>query len=89
MGNLKLDILNVNCEGEDDKLFYKRFWVTYNQETNGVTRFGCFQFNGNYFQLPVGEYRYEWEVTRNSITTHHDTTFNILENGFHTVTIHY
>ncbi len=88
-GELRLDIRNINCEGQEDKLFYKRIWLSFDDSTNGVTRFGCHLYIGDYFQLPIGEYKYEWEVTRGGITNYHDTIFTILENGQHTVTIHY
>ena len=72
---LKLSIHNVNCLNSMDSIFYKRFWVSGNTNPIGVSQLGCFQYDGNYFNVPYGEYRYEWDVTKNGNTIHYDTTF--------------
>lgn len=76
-GYLKLKIDNINCDGPDDKIFFNRTWLEKNSYGNGVTKEGCFSFEGDFFELPEGQYLYEWEVTRNGNTTYYDSIFFI------------
>ncbi len=88
-GNLKFSIHNVGCIDGSDLLKYKRIWTVKNESTNTNSVNGCYQYEGQYFTLPVGEYRYEWEVTKNGITSFYDSTFVINENQFFDFTINY
>ncbi|GAA0875984.1 hypothetical protein GCM10009118_23930 [Wandonia haliotis] len=86
---LKLKIENVNCLSEEDEIFYRRFWLSGGESTNGVSQYGCFSYIGNYFDVPMGEYRYEWEVTRNGVTNYYDTAFSINAGGYYDLEINY
>jgi hypothetical protein len=86
---LKLKIENVNCSGSDDKIFFNRTWLTTNTSGNGVTQEGCFSYQGDFFELPEGEYLYEWEVTRSGLTQIYDSTFTINEGEYYTFELNY
>ena len=88
-GYLRLEIENVNCLSEEDEIFYRRFWLSGGESTNGVSQYGCFSYIGNYFDVPMGEYRYEWEVTRNGVTNYYDTAFSINAGGYYDLEINY
>jgi len=77
---LKLIVNNTSCIGPNDEIKYKRTWVTGNNEGTQIVKLGCFNFEGNYFDLACGEYRYDWLVTKNGITTNHTQNFNITPN---------
>jgi len=79
-GYLKFILNNINCNGADDAITYTRFWVSNNEDNGSNTYLGCDYFEGDYFNLPVGEYRYDWEVTKNGVTTNHSQTFVLNEN---------
>lgn len=74
---LKLVINNVSCLGPEDELKYKRTWITGNSEGTQIVKLGCFNYTGNYFEVPAGEYRYDWEVTKSGITSNYTQNFNI------------
>lgn len=88
-GNLKLEVQNINCEGPGDEIFFNRTWLEKNSYGNGVTKEGCFSFEGDFFELPEGQYLYEWEVTRNGNTTYHDSLFYINKDEMYTFLLEY
>ena len=90
---IRLILNNVNCNGLNDEIHYSRSWLTGQEGTstfNGSnTYIGCDYFQGNYNDLPIGEYEYVWEVTKNNITTYHSETFTLSENEYKTYQIDY
>jgi len=74
---LKFSIENTSCIDTEDKIVYRRDWLTGNEIGPSVTQMGCFQFEGDYFEIPAGQYSYDWEVTKNSVTNYFDTTFTV------------
>ena len=74
---LKLKISNVNCEDSDDEIFYQRHWLSGNESSNGVSQFGCFDYEGEFFKVPMGAYKYTWDVTRNGVTESFEEEFYI------------
>jgi hypothetical protein len=74
---LKFNVHNINCNGPNDEVKYKRIWLTGNNEGTQIVKLGCFNFEGNYFELPAGNYRYDWEVTKNATTTYHSENFTL------------
>lgn len=76
-GYLKFIRINTNCFDENDKIEYQRIWLTTNTLNPVVTSFGCTNYTGDFFSLPAGNYRYEWEVTRNGVVTNHSQDFTI------------
>ncbi len=86
---LKLEINNINCQGPTDEIKFRRLWLHQNATNNFVTQTGCFSFTGEFFQLPIGNYKYEWEVTRNGLTTYHDSIFTLTENQMYTFVLEY
>ncbi|PWH84759.1 hypothetical protein [Brumimicrobium oceani] len=75
---LKFNVHNINCNGPNDEVKYKRIWLTGNNEGTQIVKLGCFNFEGNYFELPAGNYRYDWEVTKNATTTYHSENFTLV-----------
>lgn len=86
---LRLEIHNLNCINSEDSIFYRRFWVSGSTSTNGAFQLGCFHYDGDYFDVPYGEYRYEWDVTKSGVTTYHDTVFYLGIGDSVTVTMNY
>ena len=74
---LKQNITNINCQGSGDYMIL----YTKNQVNSlGVTGWeflGCNGYTGDHFSsVPIGNYYFEWNVTRNSITnTYYDTIY--------------
>ena len=86
---LKLKIENVDCIDANDQIFYRRQWLHGENYSNGVTQYGCFYFDGDYFSVPMGSHRYEWIVTKNGVSLNYDTTFYISEGGAYDMVIEY
>ena len=86
---LKLNVHNINCIDSDDEIKFRRLWLSTNESNNFVIQTGCFQFDGNYFSLPMGQYKYEWIVTKNGITTVHDSIFTLSANQYFDFAINY
>ena len=86
---LKLHVHNLNCIDSNDEIKFRRLWLSTNESNNFVIQSGCFQFDGDYFSLPIGNYKYEWYVTKNGVTTFHDSIFTLSENQYFDFTINY
>ena len=90
---IHLILNNVNCYGLNDEIFYSRNWITGQEGTNTYngsnTYIGCDYFEGNFNTLPVGDYEYIWEVTKNNITTYHSETFTLTEGDSNVFQIDY
>ncbi len=77
---LKFILNNANCNGTDDSITYSRTWVS-NNEFEGSNKYvGCDYFEGDYFELSSGEYRYDWEVFKNGVSNSYSQNF-ILNEG--------
>jgi hypothetical protein len=87
--NLKLHVHNLNCIDSNDEIKFRRLWLSTNESNDFVIQSGCFQFDGDYFSLPIGNYKYEWYVTKNGVTTFHDSIFTLSENQYFDFTINY
>ena len=74
---LKFILNNTNCFNDSDAITYTRTWVTNNEIHGTNTYTGCDYYEGTYFEIPGGEYLYEWSVTKNSITTYHLDSLNL------------
>jgi hypothetical protein len=74
---LKFILNNNSCYDADDKIKYTRMWVTGSEDDGTNTYIGCDYYEGNYFELPAGEYSYDWEVTKNNITTYYNQNFSL------------
>ena len=84
-GHLKFILNNVNCNGQNDTIKFKRISFGIIQSLEGdhqLTRVGCVNTETDFFERPTGDYEYIWEVTRNNVTTHHSQTFSISENEY-------
>jgi hypothetical protein len=77
--HLKFVLNNVNCFDSSDAIKYSRTWVTGNENQGENTYYGCQYYEGNYFELPAGNYRYDWEVTRNGTTTFYSENFTLVD----------
>ncbi|MCC6699878.1 MAG: hypothetical protein IT221_00025 [Fluviicola sp.] len=86
---LKLNVHNINCIDSDDEIKFRRLWLSTNESNNFVIQTGCFQFDGNYFSLPMGQYKYEWIVTKNGMTPVHDSIFTLSANQYFDFAINY
>ena len=88
-GYLSLSIHNNSCQGITDSITYTRNWLSGNYSGSGRTQIGCFNYDSDFVQIPMGDYQYEWVVVKNGITTYYDTTFYLDEGGVATVTMNY
>lgn len=64
---LKLHVHNTNCIDANDNIKFRRLWLSGNESNDFVEQTGCFQYDGDYFTLPMGNYKYEWVVIKNGI----------------------
>lgn len=81
-GFLQLKVKNVSCFDSNDKIVFNTQPVnlpSYNN-INPQTKFGCYENEFVDSQVPFGPWIATWEVTKNSVTTIHDSTFYINEN---------
>jgi hypothetical protein len=86
---MKLHVHNLNCIDSNDEIKFRRLWLSTNESNDFVIQSGCFQFDGDYFSLPIGNYKYEWYVTKNGVTTFHDSIFTLSANQYFDFTINY
>ena len=90
-GNLKLDILNVNCEGTTDTMnFRSKYQYGLDFESYSSDRLGCYAYiSSGSSKLPIGEYVYEMKVKRPSGTVTIQVIANIVEGVETVVQLHY
>lgn len=92
-GNLQFVLNNVNCNDPlTDNLKYKRIEAGSNigiENGQYISVDGCISFESGYIDLPIGEYEYIWEVTKNMITTYHSETFTLSANEYKTFQLDY
>ncbi|MBD3636382.1 MAG: hypothetical protein HUJ25_03495 [Crocinitomicaceae bacterium] len=83
-GYLKFILNNTNCFDSTDKIEYTRTWLTGNKGDGTNIYYGCDYFEGSFFPVPAGDYKYDWEVTKNSVTDFFSQSFTIA-NGDSTI----
>lgn len=86
---LKLKIENQNCLSQNDEVFYQRHWVSGDETSNGVTQYGCFQYEGDYFRVPMGQYKYTWNVKKTGVNESFEENFYLDEGEYYTLEIFY
>lgn len=85
---VRLIINNLNCFDSQDSIYYERIWES-GAESYDHFQIGCVNITTGYGEIPYGEYRYEWNATKNGVTTFHDTTFFLNPGDSVTVTMNY
>jgi len=88
---LTLSVNNINCQGASDKIIFD-MQPTYIPNYNNIIpteKLGCYSNTFAESQVPFGEWEATWEVTRNGITTSHDSIFTIDENEHYNFVINY
>lgn len=88
---LTLSVNNINCQGASDKILFD-MQPEYIPNYNNITpteKLGCYANTFIESQVPFGSWKATWEVTRNGITTYHDSIFFIEKNEHYTFTINY
>ncbi len=82
-GEIKISLHNVNCQGPNDTLIYKRNYVS----DNGISVFqpftltGCYDNDGAFAKVPSGDYMVEWTVVRNGISNSFSHILTVPGNG--------
>jgi hypothetical protein len=88
---LTLSVNNINCQGASDKIVFD-LQPTYIPGYNNIIpteKYGCYSNTFIESQVPFGQWEATWEVTRNGITTYHDSIFTIDENEHYNFVINY
>ena len=88
---LTLSVNNINCQGASDKILFD-MQPEYIPNYNNITpteKFGCYSNTFVESQVPFGSWEATWEVTRNGITTYHDSIFTMNENEHYNFVINY
>jgi hypothetical protein len=88
---LTLSVNNINCQGASDKILFD-MQPEYIPNYNNITpteKLGCYTNTFIESQVPFGSWKATWEVTRNGITTYHDSIFFIEKNEHYSFTINY
>jgi hypothetical protein len=86
---LKLHVHNVNCIDSTDEIRFRRLWISGGETNDFLIQNGCFQYDGEYFSLPAGYYKYEWQVTKNGITNNFESSFQLTENQYYDFQLDY
>jgi len=88
---LTLAVNNVDCQGSADRILFDLQPTYIENYTNiiPVEKFGCYNNTFIESQIPYGPWSATWEVTKNGITTFHDSLFFIGQNEHYTFTINY
>ncbi|WP_300360116.1 hypothetical protein [Fluviicola sp.] len=79
---LKLHVHNINCIDNNDEIKFRRLWISGGETNDFLVQTGCFQYDGDYFSLPAGNYKYEWQVTKNGVTNNYESSFQLNENQY-------
>ncbi len=64
-------------------------WVSKDELNEYYTEYGCFGFKGYYLGKAIGEYKYEWEVTRMGVTNYYDSTITLTPNQYFEFNLNY
>jgi hypothetical protein len=88
---LTLAVNNVDCQGSADRILFDLQPTYIENYTNiiPVEKFGCYNNTFIESQIPYGPWSATWELTKNGITTFHDSLFFIGQNEHYTFTINY
>jgi hypothetical protein len=86
-----LKLNNVNCSGSSDIMkLYRSHTIKEYYSNNAWQHDGCVNWESNgYSDLPMGEIKYKWEVTRNGITNTFYDTIYLSEGEYRTYEINY
>ena len=82
-GELKISLHNVNCQGPNDTLIYKRSYAS----LDGISIFqpftltGCYDNDGAFAKVPSGNYLVEWTVIRNGISNDYSHVVTVPPNS--------
>lgn len=82
-GELKISLHNINCQGPNDTLIYRRSYVS----LDGISVFqpftltGCYDNDGAFAKVPSGNYLVEWTVIRNGISNDYSHVVTVPPNG--------
>ena len=86
---LKFSVHNIECINSNDQIKFRRLWMSKNETNSFITQLGCFQYQGDYFSLPMGDYKYEWEVKRMGVTNYYDSSFTLTPNQYFEFNLNY
>jgi hypothetical protein len=88
---LTLSVNNINCQGPNDRILFdlQPVYISDYNDIIPTEKFGCYSNTFIESQVPFGQWEATWEVTRNGITTYHDTIFYIDKNEHYNFEINY
>jgi hypothetical protein len=87
---LMQNITNVNCQGSNDYMILSTANQVNSLGATGWEFFGCNGYVGDHFSsVPIGNYFFKWEVTRNSTTTTFYDTITLSPGEYRTYDINY
>lgn len=78
---ITFDITNISCFDDQDKLYFLRESETGYNGYTPVTLWGCQDAQpGTYGKVPEGKWYFEWQVTKNSLTSIFYDTISLVKN---------
>ena len=88
---LTLSVNNINCQGPNDRILFdlQPVYISDYNDIIPTEKFGCYSNTFIESQVPYGQWEATWEVTRNGITTYHDSIFYIDKNEHYNFVINY
>lgn len=88
---LTISVNNINCQGSLDRILFdlQPIYIPNYDNIIPTEKFGCYSNTFIESQVPSGQWEATWEVTRNGITTYHDSIFVINENDHYNFAINY
>jgi hypothetical protein len=90
-GYVNICFKNINCEGTNDKMQYKYYYTAdpdvylyrgfgkLDSWNNLIFVEGCIDTCGSFFEVPSGDFTFEWRVIRPSVTTTGTDYFTVTE----------
>ncbi|PWH84768.1 hypothetical protein DIT68_12620 [Brumimicrobium oceani] len=89
-GNIKLNIYNVNCGGAGDEFILEVIPpFPYSAIVSPVSRYGCYNQEGQPVEVIMGNYEIKWTVNRGGTTEVFSDNLFVPENGVGEMTINY
>ena len=75
---LQINVKNINCQGANDKVVFHFKPINYSYDYMSHTeRLGCYENEFIPNSVPMGDWQATWHVTKNGVTTYHDSLFYI------------
>ncbi|MBW7867653.1 MAG: carboxypeptidase regulatory-like domain-containing protein [Brumimicrobium sp.] len=90
-GKLKISLHNVNCQGVNDSLIYKRTYVSFKNISvfQPFILTGCYNNEGSFSKVPSGDYLIEWTAIKSGVSSYNNQVLTVHKEGQTSYNINY